>query len=111
MASRIFIFVVFLLSFAVNANAEPVWYKCTARAASHTGRYTFKIDQARCAVYWKEIDTQMKIKTCKLPIIEALKPSATDDLSVIWFDMKSGRFYDYLSGVLDRGTCVAFVPK
>ena len=91
----------------VPVKAAPQWYKCTASASSHTGRYTFRINQQPCAVYWREIDTQLKIKSCNWPEIAALKPSARDDLSVVWFNMKTGQFYDYLSGVYDRGTCVA----
>ncbi len=91
----------------VPAIAAPQWYKCTANASSHTGRYTFKIDQETCAVYWREIDTQLKIKSCNLPEIAALKPSARDDLSVVWFNLKTGQFYDYLSGIYDRGWCKA----
>jgi len=91
----------------VPAKAAPQWYKCTVNAGSHTGRYTFRIDPQSCAVYWREIDTNLKIKSCNLPEIAALKPSARDDLSVVWFNMKTGQFYDYLSGVRDRGWCKA----
>ena len=69
------------------------------------GFYTFRINQQRCEIYWKEIDTQMKVTECKLPIMAALKPSAQDKYSVVWFNMQTGAFYDYLSGVKDRGTC------
>jgi len=108
MTRRILFFPVIFFALGLTpALPEPVWYKCTVYAGSHTGRYTFKIDAEKCAVYWKEIDTQLKIKSCKLPEISALKPSARDDLSVVWFNLKTGQFYDYLSGVRDRGTCVA----
>ncbi|HFC04782.1 MAG TPA: hypothetical protein ENJ55_03665 [Rhizobiales bacterium] len=96
---------IFVFQSAGPAHAVERWYKCIVHASSHTGYYTFRINQPSCAVYWKEIDTQLKIKSCKLPVIEALKPSATDNLSIVWFNMKTGQFYDYLSGVLDRGRC------
>jgi hypothetical protein len=106
MASRISLFLMIILQvFNGPAVAGSVWYRCVVRSSSHTGYYTFKIDQQTCSVYWLEIDTQLKIKFCRLPEIEALKPSARDDLSVVWFNMKNGRFYDYLSGVYDRGQC------
>ncbi len=81
------------------------WYRCIVKASSHMGFYTFLINQNPCEVYWKEIDTQVKITECNLPIIAALKPSAQDKYSVVWFNMETGAFYDYLSGVKDRGRC------
>ncbi len=106
MARRFSIFaILFTLTTTAPAFSQAVWYKCVVKGGSHTGRYTFKIEQPKCAVYWKEIDTQLKIKSCKLPIIEALKPSARDDLTIVWFNTKTGQFYDYLSGYLDRGWC------
>lgn len=106
MASRIFIFAALIFALAsATANAKPVWYKCVVKGGSHTGRYTFKIDQSTCSVYWKEIDSHLKIKSCNLPEISALKPSARDDLTIVWFNMKTGQFYDYLSGFLDWGWC------
>ncbi len=108
MTRRILIFLAVLFGVSTGSALSQVqWYKCTVKAGSHTGRYTFKIERPMCAVYWKEIDTQLKIKSCKLPEIAALKPSARDDLSVVWFNLKTGQFYDYLSGVYDRGTCKA----
>jgi hypothetical protein len=56
-------------------------------------------------VYWHEVDADLKIRDCKGGQIAALKPSATDNLSIVWFDMNTGAFYDYLSGVKDRGMC------
>lgn len=102
----------FLLLFVITAqvssasNAEAFWYRCIVKSASHTGKYTFQIAKTPCAVYWYEIDTKLKVRDCKLPIIAALKPSARDDLSIVWFDLESGAFYDYLSGVKDRGRCM-----
>ncbi len=87
------------------ASAGFSWYQCIVKSSSHTGRYTFKISSNPCSVYWHEIETDLKIRDCKLPIIAALKPSARDDLSVVWFNMETGAFYDYLSGVKDRGRC------
>ena len=81
------------------------WYRCIVKASSHMGFYTFRINQQLCEIYWKEIDTQMKVTECKLPIMAALKPSAQDKYSVVWFNMQIGDFYDYLSGVKDRGIC------
>jgi len=85
--------------------ADPQWYRCIVKAASHTGRYTFRISITPCRVYWHEIDTELKIRDCNPPEIAALKPSATDNLSIVWFNMQTGAFYDYLSGVKDRGRC------
>lgn len=97
----------FIVVFGQNGVfAESKWYKCTAYGSSHTGRYTFRINPQTCAVYWKEIDTHLKIKKCALPVISALKPSARDEFSVVWFNLKTGRFYDNVSGVFDRGKCV-----
>jgi hypothetical protein len=88
---------------ATGANSQ--WVRCIVNATSHMGFYTFRINQQRCEIYWKEIDTQMNVTECKLPIMAALKPSAQDKYSVVWFNMQTGTFYDYLSGVKDRGTC------
>ncbi len=97
-----------LASFSASSNYQPYenWYKCTVKASSHTGRYTFRINTRNCSVYWKEIDTQLEVTQCRLPIIQALKPSAISELDIVSFNMKTGQFYDYLSGVHDRGTCI-----
>jgi len=87
------------------ASGGSSWYHCIVKSSSHTGRYTFKISSNPCSVYWYEIETDLKIRDCELPVIAALKPSARDDLSVVWFNMDTGAFYDYLSGVKDRGIC------
>ena len=94
-------------SFRADAAPEtgPRWYVCTVRAASHTGRYTFRIGVSPCRVYWREIDSTLDIVTCNPPEIAALKPSATSPQSIVWFNLKTGAFYDYLSGVRDRGRC------
>ena len=106
MTRRILASLIFLWVLPVNsAMAKVQWYKCIVKASSHTGYYTFKIDAEKCQVYWLEIDTQLKIQSCKLPVIKGLKPSAMDDLSVVMINVKTGYFYDYLSGVLDRGWC------
>jgi hypothetical protein len=81
------------------------WYACTVRAASHTGRYTFRIGVSPCRVYWREIGSVLKIRACDPPVIAALKPSATSPEGIVWFNLKTGAFYDYLSGVKDRGAC------
>ncbi len=110
MTRRIFASLMFLCFIAVGAaKAKPKWYKCIAKASSHTGYYTFKVDAQKCQMYWLEIDTQLKIQSCELPIIKALKPSAMDDLSIVMMNVKTGYFYDYLSGVLDRGWCKPIV--
>ncbi len=85
--------------------AKPRWYACIAKASSHTGRYTFRLGIDPCSVYWREIDSHLKIRDCRPPIIAALKPSATDNHSIVWFNLQTGAFYDYLSGVKDRGWC------
>ncbi len=106
MASRFFVFLLIVSGFTIGqVRAAPVWYRCVVHAASHTGYYTFKIDNKTCAVYWHEVDSHLKIKTCKLPIIEALKPSARDEHTIVWFNMKTGEVYDYLSGFIDEGMC------
>lgn len=89
----------------VASSAESFWYRCIVKSSSHTGKYTFKISETPCSVYWHEIDAKLKIRDCELPIIAAFKPSARDDLSVVWFNISTGSFYDYLSGVKDRGQC------
>ncbi len=93
------------MPFAAAEEAGPGWYRCIVKAASHTGRYTFRISTKPCRVYWHEVDAELKIRDCAGGRIAALKPSATDNLSIVWFDMKTGAFYDYLSGVKDRGSC------
>ena len=98
-------FGIFLQSSLVGMENDAQWYRCIVRASSHLGFYTFRINPKRCEVYWKEIDTQMNVTKCELPIIEALKPSAQDKYSVVWFNIETGNFYDYLSGVKDRGKC------
>ncbi len=95
---------VLLQTFAVSS-ADAFWYRCIVKSSSHTGKYTFQITETPCAVYWHEIETKLKIRDCELPVIAALKPSARDDLSIVWFDLNTGAFYDYLSGVKDRGKC------
>ena len=97
--------VAIIVQISTVLSAEPFWYHCIAKSSSHTGKYTFQITKSPCAVYWKEIDTKLKIRDCDLPVIAALKPSARDDLSIVWFDLASGAFFDYLSGVKDRGRC------
>jgi len=87
------------------SSTESFWYRCIVKSSSHTGKYTFQITESPCAVYWHEIESRLKIRDCELPIIAALKPSARDEFSVVWFDLASGAFYDYLSGVRDRGRC------
>ncbi len=94
-----------LLQTHAALSADPYWYRCIVKSSSHTGRYTFQITENPCAVYWHEIDSKLKIKDCELPVIAALKPSARDDLSIVWFNLNTGAFYDYLSGVKDRGKC------
>ena len=108
MTRRILIFAIIFFVTAIRpALSEAKWYRCIVKGGSHTGRYTFQINKSACAVYWKEVDAQLKIQSCEPPIITALKPSARDDLTIVWFNMKTGQFYDYLSGFLDRGWCKA----
>ena len=68
-------------SYAAETNSK--WYRCIVKASSHMAFYTFRINQQRCEIYWKEIDTQMNVTECKLPIMAALKPSAQDKYSVV----------------------------
>ncbi len=83
------------------------WYRCIVKASSHLAFYTFRIRTKPCEIYWREIDTSIKISECKPPIISGLKPSAQDKYSVVWLNLETGDFYDYLSGVKDRGICTA----
>ncbi len=94
-----------LLQAHTASSADTFWYRCIVKSSSHTGRYTFQITETPCAVYWHEIDAKLVIRDCELPVIAALKPSARDDLSIVWFNLNTGAFYDYLSGVKDRGRC------
>ncbi len=84
---------------------DAQWYRCIVKASSHLAFYTFRIRTNPCEIYWREIDTSIKISECNLPIISGLKPSAQDKYSVVWFNLETGAFYDYLSGVKDRGRC------
>ena len=86
-------------------NENEKWYKCTAYGSSHTGRYTFRINKKACQVYWLEIDTQLKSVVCSGDIIRARKPSGRTVLDIVFFNMGTGYFYDYVSGVYDRGNC------
>lgn len=101
---NVFFFFSFLLTSVVIAD-EALWYRCIVKASSHMGFYTFKINSDPCKIYWREIDTEIKISECNPPIISGLKPSAQDKYSVVWFNLETGAFYDYLSGVKDRGIC------
>ncbi len=106
--TRYFILAFCLMSqtlFASETDAQ--WYRCIVKASSHLGFYTFRIRTKPCEIYWREIDTSIKISECKPPIISGLKPSAQDKYSVVWFNLETGAFYDYLSGVKDRGVCTA----
>lgn len=101
-------FAIIGIAYALPSGASENYaglYACTVKAGSHTARYTFSIKTSPCSVYWREIDSDLKIRDCQPPIIAALKPSARDNLSVVWFNLESGAFYDYLSGVKDRGIC------
>ena len=104
---RIALIFSFVFTSAVIAD-EAQWYRCIVNASSHMGFYTFKISTDPCNIYWREIDTEIKISECSPPIVSGLKPSAQDKYSVVWFNLKTGAFYDYLSGVKDRGICTAF---
>ena len=101
----VFLLTLFGSNAVVAEETEYKWYRCIVKASSHTGYYTFKISTKPCKIYWREIDTEVDISECNLPVIAGLKPSAQDDKSIIWFNLKTLAFYDYLSGVLDRGTC------
>jgi hypothetical protein len=106
------IFSFVLLQATVTADEEiPKWYRCIVEASSHKAFYTFKINTKPCKIYWQEIDTEIKISECNLPIISGLKPSAQDKYSVVWFNLETGDFYDYLSGVKDRGKCTASIKE
>ncbi len=97
-----------LLFTSVSAEEnDALWYRCIVKASSHLAFYTFKIRTEPCEIYWREIDTKIKISECKPPILSGLKPSAQDKYSVVWFNLETGEFYDYLSGVKDRGICTA----
>lgn len=97
--------ILIFFTFASSMELQAGWYSCVARASSHTGYYMFKIEKRPCAVYWLELRRWLTLQSCNLPEIVAIKPSARDSLSVVRFNLKSGYFSDYLSGVIDRGTC------
>ena len=96
---------VFSINTHIAAETRSHWYSCVVKASSHTGHYTFRIVTNPCEVYWREIDTNLEIRECQLPVISALKPSAIDNYSVVWFNLETGAFYDYLSGWKDLGFC------
>ena len=91
----------------VATESDYLWYRCIVKASSHLAFYTFRISTNPCKIYWREIDTEIKISECAPPILSGLKPSAQDKYSVVWFNLETGAFYDYLSGVKDRGLCTA----
>lgn len=108
--------ITFGLCLLLSASAAAIeddhqWYRCIVKASSHLAFYTFKISTNPCKIYWREIDTEIKISECKPPILSGLKPSAQDKYSVVWFNLETGSFYDYLSGVKDRGICTASVNE
>jgi len=86
--------------------AEGTWYLCTAWGSSHTGHYTFRIATAPCAVYWHELDRDLRIVTCKPPLVVAEKPFAVSSGWDLHFDLATGRFEDFTPGWSDRGRCV-----
>ena len=98
---------VFLSAPVLSVELKDQWYRCIVKASSHLAFYTFKINTNPCSIYWREIDTEIEISECKFPILSGLKPSAQDKYSVVWFNLETGDFYDYLSGVKDRGVCTA----
>lgn len=102
-----FVLSLFCVSLVASDNIKGQWYRCIVKANSHLAFYTFRIDTNPCKIYWREIDTDIKISECKPPILSGLKPSAQDKYSVVWFNLETGAFYDYLSGVKDRGVCTA----
>lgn len=105
MKGLIFSIAILLLSTSVFTKEESNWYRCIVKASSHLAFYTFKISTEPCKIYWREIDQEIEISECSLPILSGLKPSAQDKYSVVWFNLETGAFYDYLSGVKDRGIC------
>jgi hypothetical protein len=104
---RIGLLTLLLSSVAVPATSasETLWYRCIVKASSHLAYYTFRISTAPCQIYWREIDTKLNVSECNPPKISGLKPSARDKYSVVWLNLDTGEFYDYLSGVKDRGHC------
>lgn len=99
--------VFFLILAALAVEENPLWYRCIVKASSHSAFYTFKINTGPCEIYWREIDTFLNISECNPPVLSGLKPSARDKYSIVWFNLETGAFYDYLSGVRDRGLCTA----
>jgi hypothetical protein len=104
---RHFAFAVAGLVILAPAEAAAQWFDCTAWGSSHTGRYTFRIDTAPCAVYWREIDAHLDIATCAPPRIVAVKPFAVSPGYVVAFDLDTGRFEDFTPTFSDRGHCGA----
>jgi hypothetical protein len=87
--------------------AAAQWFDCTAWGSSHTGRYTFRIGTAPCAVYWREIDAHLVIAECAPPRIVAVKPFAVTPGYVVAFDLETGQFEDFTPAFSDRGRCEA----
>ena len=89
------------------AEAAAQWFDCTAWGSSHTGRYTFRIDTAPCAVYWREIDAHLDVAECAPPRIVAVKPFAVAPGYIVEFDLETGHFEDFTPTFSDRGRCEA----
>jgi hypothetical protein len=96
----------------IPADAAAQWFDCTAWGSSHTGRYTFRVDTAPCAVYWRELDAHLVVETCAPPRIVAVKPFAVPSGAVssgyvVEFNLDTGRFEDFTPSFSDRGRCEA----
>ena len=93
------------LALAAPASTAGTWHDCVARGTSHTGRYTFSIAVAPCAVYWLELDRDLEISRCDLPWIVAIKPFAVSAGWELHFNMETGFFEDFTPTWSDRGRC------
>ncbi len=87
------------------AAAAPMTLACTAWGGSHTSRYTFDVDPAACTVFWREIDTPLKVLLCAPPRLEAMKPFSPASGYVLKFNLATGGFSDHVPGWAERGRC------
>ena len=103
---RLLLLSLVLLVPAQAVGAVGTWHACTAWGTSHTGRYTFRISTAPCAVYWRELDRNLEIARCAPPVIVAIKPFAVSAGWELRFNLATGSFEDYTPTWSDRGRCV-----
>ncbi len=102
---RIILTLLAFLLIVPRADAATQRLVCTAWGGSHTGRYTFDLDDQTCRVNWLEIDTVLDPVVCQPPRIVVIKPFAPASGYVLKFNLKTGVFSDHVPGWADRGAC------